>query len=68
VGSERLKNAHGRFSWNDVASGEKSKLLSKSQRGTALTFIFVCLSQAPDNASQGLFAINFGQKIGQFNV
>jgi kinesin family protein C2/C3 len=102
AGSERMKNAHGGFSYStasenqlkglmtnyslmmlgqacvDIVAATKSgrkiqafraykvdliPLLSESLTGTAMTFIFVCLSQAPDNASQSVFAMDFGQKF-----
>ena len=107
AGSERMKNAHGGFSWTsatetemtgimtnyslmmlgqavvDIIDARKKKkkiqafraykvdlipLLSESLTGTALTFVFVCLSQAPANASQSVFAMDFGQKFSQLQI
>ena len=107
AGSERMKNAHGGFSWNsasetqltgimtnyslmmlgqavvDIVDSRKKggkidafraykvdliPLLSESLTGTALTFMFVCLSQAPGNASQSVFAMDFGEKFSQLTI
>ena len=36
--------------------------------GHALTAIFVCLSQAPDNTAQSKFALDFGEVFAQLAV
>lgn len=63
-----------------VKKGSKSKftfrafmvdlvfLLSESLTGHALTAIFVCVSQAPANASQTVNALDFGKEFAKLTV
>jgi hypothetical protein len=48
--------------------GDLVPLLSESMSGRALTAIFVCISQAPANASQTSHALNFGSDFAQLKV
>merc|ERR1712113_1120327 len=43
-------------------------LLQESLTGSALTAIFVCLSQAPDNLTQSKFALDFGEVFSQLTM
>jgi kinesin family protein 4/21/27 len=43
-------------------------LLQDSLTGAAMTAIFVCISQAPDNASQTRFALEFGEQFAKLNL
>merc|ERR1712216_528059 len=63
-----------------VTKGSKSKftfrafmvdlvfLLSESLTGRALTAVFVCVSQAPANASQTVNALDFGKEFAKLAV
>jgi hypothetical protein len=44
------------------------QLLSESMTGAALTAVIVCLSQAPSNASQTAFALDFGSSFSRLSV
>ena len=44
------------------------QLLSETMTGRALTAIIVCLSQAPANATQSSFALNFGSSFAKLRV
>ena len=43
-------------------------LLKESMSGAAMTGVFVCLSQAPDNSSQSINALDFGKQFSQLPV
>jgi len=44
------------------------QLLSESMTGSAYTAVFVCVSQAPANASQTALALNFGSAFARLTV
>lgn len=44
------------------------QLLSESMTGRALTAVIVCVSQAPANASQSAFALDFGSTFAQLQL
>jgi hypothetical protein len=43
-------------------------MLADSLTGDALTALFVCVSQAPDNVSQSKIALDFGQVFSQLTM
>ena len=45
-----------------------AQLLQESMTGHALTAIFVCLSQAPDNCAQSKYALDFGEVFSHLAV
>ena len=48
--------------------GDLVPLLADSLTGDALTALFVCVSQAPDNVSQSKIALDFGQVFSQLTM
>lgn len=48
--------------------GDLVPLLADSLTGDALTAVFVCVSQAPDNVAQSKIALDFGQVFSKLTV
>ena len=48
--------------------GDLVPLLADSLTGDALTALFVCVSQAPDNVSQSKIALDFGEVFSQLTM
>jgi hypothetical protein len=61
------KKGKGKFSFRTYLF-DLVLLLSESMTGRALTAVFVCLSQAPANASQSNNALDFGKEFSRLDV
>jgi len=66
VDAQRQGRAKG-FSFRAYI-GDLTPLLEESMTGHALTAIFVCVSQAPDNEAQSRHALDFGEVFAQLAV
>jgi len=49
-------------------TGDLVPVLADSLNGDALTALFVCVSQAPDNATQSKVALQFGETFSQLEM